>query len=81
MADERKVALVTGSALNIGRAIALALASDGFRVMTTARQSETDARETARLVREVGSDADTFMADIADHKQAAVLWKQPSDHE
>ena len=55
MADESKVALVTGSALNIGRAIALALAADGYRIMTTARQSETDARETARLAREAGS--------------------------
>jgi 3-oxoacyl-[acyl-carrier protein] reductase len=73
MADERKVALVTGSALNIGRAIAIALAEDGFRVMTTARQSENDARETARLVREAGSDADTFMADISDHTQAKAL--------
>ena len=70
MADAAKVALVTGSALNIGRAIALALASDGFRIMTTARQSETDARETARLVREAGADADTHMADISDHTQA-----------
>jgi 3-oxoacyl-[acyl-carrier protein] reductase len=73
MADERKVALVTGSALNIGRAIALALAADGFRIMTTARQSETDTRETARLVRDAGSDADTHMADISDPKQAAAL--------
>ena len=73
MTDERKVALVTGSALNIGRAIALALASDGFRIMTTARQSETDARETARLVRDAGSDADTHLADISDHKQATAL--------
>jgi 3-oxoacyl-[acyl-carrier protein] reductase len=73
MTDERKVALVTGSALNIGRAIALALASDGFRIMTTARQSETDARETARLVRETGSDADTHLADISDHTQATAL--------
>jgi 3-oxoacyl-[acyl-carrier protein] reductase len=73
MADERKVALVTGSALNIGRAIALALAGDNYRVMTTARQSEADARETARLVRESGSDADTFMADISDHTQAEAL--------
>jgi 3-oxoacyl-[acyl-carrier protein] reductase len=73
MTDDRKVALVTGSALNIGRAIALALASDGFRVMTTAHRSETDARETARLVREAGTDADTHMADIADHAQAKGL--------
>jgi 3-oxoacyl-[acyl-carrier protein] reductase len=73
MADERKVALVTGSALNIGRAIALALAGDGFRIMTTARRSEADARETARLVREAGSDADTHMADISDHAQAKAL--------
>ena len=73
MTDESKVAVVTGSALNIGRAIALALAADGFRIMTTARQSETDARETARLVRDGGSDADTHLADISDHKQAAGL--------
>ena len=73
MADERKVALVTGSALNIGRAIALALADDGFRIMTTARQSEADARETARLVREAGVDAETHMADISDHAQAKGL--------
>ncbi len=73
MTDEHKVALVTGSALNIGRAIALALASDGFRIMTTARQSETDARETARLAREAGSDADTHLADISDHAQARGL--------
>ena len=73
MTDERKAALVTGSALNIGRAICLALAADGFRVMTTARQSEADAMETARLVRESGSDADTHMADISDPAQAKAL--------
>ena len=73
MTDERKVALVTGSALNIGRAIALALAADGYRIMTTARHSEADARETARLVCEAGSDADTHMADISDHRQATEL--------
>jgi 3-oxoacyl-[acyl-carrier protein] reductase len=71
--EQSKVALVTGSALNIGRAIALALAADGFRVMTTARQSETDARETARLVREAGSDADTHLADISDPVAASGL--------
>ncbi len=73
MNQTEKVALVTGSALNIGRAIALELAGMGFRVMTTARTSETEARETARLVQEAGQDADTHMADIADHTQAVGL--------
>lgn len=41
--------------------------------MTTGRTSEADARETARLVREAGSDVDTYMADIAEHAQAAAL--------
>ena len=73
MTDETKVAVVTGSALNIGRQIALHLARGGYRVMTTARNSESDARETARLVRDAGGDADTFMADIADPAQAEAL--------
>lgn len=73
MASHEKVALVTGSAMNIGRQIALALASDGYRVMTTARNSDADANETARLVRDAGGDADTHMADISDHAQAAGL--------
>ena len=73
MAEDGKVALITGSALNIGRAIALDLARDGFRVMTTARSSEGEARETARLIRDGGGDADTHMADISDHAQAQGL--------
>ena len=68
-----KVALVTGSALNIGRAICLALAADGFRIMTTARNSAADAAETARLVRESGSEADTHLADISDPEAAKGL--------
>lgn len=73
MTGTTKVALVTGSAMNIGRAIALSLAADGYRIMTTARTSETEARETARLVREAGGEADTHMADISDHAQASGL--------
>ena len=50
MADERKVALVTGSALNIGRAIALALAEDG-RVFAWGRNADgkTAIRPVQRL--------------------------------
>src|SRR3978361_1299693 len=73
MADQDKVAVVTGSAMNIGRAIALHLARDGFRILVTARQSEHDAGETARLVREAGGEAAVHMADISDPKQAKGL--------
>ncbi len=68
-----KSAIVTGSALNIGRAIALHLARDGFAVLVTARNSEADAHETARLVRENGGMAEVHMANIADPVQARGL--------
>ncbi len=73
MTEQSKVALVTGSAMNIGRAIAQHLSRDGFRVMVTARQSEADCRETVRLVREAGGEADFRLADISDHVQASAL--------
>ena len=73
MADQEKVALVTGSAMNIGRAIAVHLARDGFRLLVTARQAEHDAQETARLVRDAGSEAEVHMADITDPAQARGL--------
>lgn len=70
---EAKVAIVTGSALNIGRAIAVHLARQGFRVLVTARQAEHDATETARLVHEAGGEAHVHMADITDPAQARGL--------
>jgi 3-oxoacyl-[acyl-carrier protein] reductase len=73
MRDGKKVAIVTGSALNIGRAIALHLAQENFRVLVTARQSEHDARETARLVQAAGGEAAVHLADISDPEQARGL--------
>lgn len=73
MAEDRKVALVTGSAMNIGRATALALAADGFAVMTTALTSQAEAEETARLIRAADGEADTHMADISQVEQAHAL--------
>jgi 3-oxoacyl-[acyl-carrier protein] reductase len=73
MNDRNKAALVTGSASNIGRAIALHLAREGFRILVTARQAEYDAEETARLVRDAGSEAAVHLADISDPSQARGL--------
>ena len=61
-----KVALVTGGAKNIGRAISLALAAGGASVAVNTRSSREDADAVAKEIRESGGDADVFMADIAD---------------
>jgi len=73
MSEQHKVALVTGSALNIGRAIALALARDGYRVMVTARSSADDCARTAELIAETGGEAAVHLADISDPQQAKGL--------
>jgi len=64
---------VTGSAGNIGRGIALALARDGYRIMATARSAREGCEETARLVADAGSEAAVHLADIADPAQARGL--------
>jgi 3-oxoacyl-[acyl-carrier protein] reductase len=73
MAEQPKVALVTGSALNIGRAIALAFARDGMRVMVTARTSRDDCEMTAARVSDDGGEGAVHMADISDPMQARDL--------
>ena len=73
MTDQAKVAIVTGSALNIGRAIALHLARDGFRILVTAKQARDDAQDTARLIIEAGGKAAVHMADISDPAQVKGL--------
>ena len=68
-----RAALVTGSASNIGRAIALRLAADGFAVMVHARQSRAAAEETMGAIQAAGGRAALHLADISDQAQAAGL--------
>jgi len=68
-----RVAVVTGSSRNIGRAIALALAKGGAAVMVTARQSVHEAEEVAEEIRRTGCRAAAAMADVADPEAVAGL--------
>lgn len=61
-----KVALVTGAAQNIGRAICLALAEGGARILVNTRQSLDLARQTVELVKSAGGAAMLAPADITD---------------
>ena len=63
---EGKVALVTGGAKNIGRAISLALAAGGARVAVNTQSSREDAQALVGEIRGAGGEAEVFMADIAD---------------
>lgn len=61
-----KVALVTGGARNIGKAISLALASAGASVAVNTHTSRENAEAVADAIREGGGAAEIYMADIAD---------------
>jgi len=58
-----KVALVTGGAIGIGRAIALELARSGATVAINYLNNPDDAAETLRQIREVGGEAIAVQGD------------------
>src|SRR5688572_18717526 len=61
-----KVALITGSARNIGRAIALELADAGCAIAVNTRNSVADGEQAVQEIRSKGGQAELFVADIAD---------------
>lgn len=65
-----KVALVTGGARNIGRAIVLELAQAGAHVAILTRRNSHAAAAVADEARRHGAEAETYIADVAD--EAAV---------
>jgi 3-oxoacyl-[acyl-carrier protein] reductase len=81
MSEVRSIgtALVTGAARGIGRALALALAADGFNVAVHYRGSEQDAQETARLCELEGVQAVILQADLTQPQQARELVQRAHD--
>ena len=67
------VALVTGGAKRIGRAIALALARDGWDVAIHYGRSQDDARQTTQAIEALGRRAVALAGDLADESSTRAL--------
>ena len=71
-----RVAIITGGARGIGRAVALSLADDGWRVALCYRTSEADARSTAEALAAKGTDALAERCDVSDPNQCEAFVAQ-----
>lgn len=67
------VALITGAARRLGRAMALSLAGRGFDVAIHCDRSQSEAEQTAADARDLGVAAQVFQADLLDPKASAAL--------
>jgi NAD(P)-dependent dehydrogenase (short-subunit alcohol dehydrogenase family) len=72
-AGNMKGALVTGAATRIGRALALALAADGYFVFVHHNRSAAEARRTVADIAAVGGKAKAVKADLSSARQAEAL--------
>jgi len=71
--EKQRIALVTGGAVRIGRAIALGLAEDGYDVVVVYRSSGTSATETAEAIEARGRQCLLIQADLSEPSAAVDL--------
>ena len=70
-----KVALVTGGARNIGRAISLELARGGAAIAVNTRASTGDGESVVQEIRSAGGQAELYVADIAKENDVKTMVK------
>ena len=74
-----EVALVTGGSTGIGRATALAFATQGARVVVASRRS-LESAETVRLIQVAGGEAMFFKTDVTKTTEVEELVAQAVQH-
>lgn len=68
-----RVALVTGGGVRVGRALALALAREGARVVVHCHRSVDEAERTAAEIRALGTEALVLQADLSELSEVERL--------
>ena len=74
-----RAAIVTGSARNIGRAIALALAAHGADVVINGQGNESTLNAVAEEARALGVNAMSYVADVKDPAAVTKMVKAAAD--
>lgn len=74
--EQEKIALVTGGARGIGRAICKALARDGYRVLVNYYRSESQGRDLVECLQAQGYRATLLRADVASPKDVREMVTQ-----
>jgi len=74
--NTERIALVTGAAKGMGRAIAIKLAGEVSAVAVHCLTSRKDAEDTAAEIRKKGTRSAVFAADLTDEKLAGGLVRQ-----
>ncbi len=75
--NNNKVALVTGGAKGIGRAICRSLAADGFKIAVNYNNSEKEALELKNELSQI-TEAEAFKCDVSDSSQVKEMFSEIS---
>ena len=71
-----KVALVTGSSRGVGRALAIALAKQGYDIVVNYARSKSAALETAQEIEKIGQKALVIKANVGDVAKIKAMFVQ-----
>lgn len=74
-----RVAIITGASRGIGRAVALALAAEGAKVVVNYASSSSAADEVVAKITEAGGDAIALQADVSKLEEVETLVKETKD--
>ncbi|MGD2127150.1 MAG: 3-oxoacyl-ACP reductase family protein [Desulfobacteraceae bacterium] len=70
---KEKIALVTGSSRGVGRAVALAYAREGAKVLVNYTSNEKAAKEVVEAIQKMGGQSKAVKADVAKKAEAEIL--------